>query len=166
MRPFRYWRDPICLVAVAAYALNRWWLAPHFGDALPFLTQYFGDCLLIPCALPLLLWLQRRTGLRTDDGPPTRGEIAGTLVLWSVLFEWVFPQGLGRGTADPLDVLAYAAGAMLASLVWLVRRTRRSGCGWSPIFPVPFGEGDRPSKHCIAGHDWIKLRASNHSEAP
>lgn len=118
MRPFRYGFDPIFLAGVLLYALNRLCLAPRWGGAAPFLTNFLGDLLLIPCALPLLLLLQRLTGLRTHDLPPTRGEIAGTLLLWAALFEIVFPRLLGRGVGDPLDVLAYSAGALLAALAW------------------------------------------------
>ena len=120
-RRFRYCADPIFLTGIAAYAANRLWLAPLWGASAPFLTQYFADVLLIPCALPLLLWLQRHTGLRTHDRAPTRGEILGALALWSVLFEGVFPRALGRGISDPIDVLAYAAGALVAA------------CSWSPF---------------------------------
>lgn len=118
MRRFRYGADPVFVIGVIAYLANRLWLAPQRSAVAPFFTQYFGDVLLIPCALPLLLWLQRRTGLRGHDLPPTRAEIFGALVLWSALFEWVFPQLLGRGVSDPFDVIAYAAGALIAGCFW------------------------------------------------
>ena len=118
MRPFRYGLDPICLASALLYALNRLVLVPRWGGAVPFLGNHFGDLLLIPCALPLLLWLQRGARLRTHDLPPTTGEIAGTLALWAVLFECVFPRLLGRGVGDLLDVLAYAAGAVAARIAW------------------------------------------------
>ncbi len=135
MRPFRYLRDPLFLASGLAYAANRLWLAPRFGTSAPFLTQYLGDVLLIPCALPLLFWLQRNLGLRTHDHPPATGEILGTFTLWSILFECVFPHLLGRGVSDPLDVLAYAAGALLAGGVW--SRVSRT----SPECPEVHGSG-------------------------
>ena len=118
MRPFRYALDPVFLASTLLYVLNRTWLASRSGGAAPFLTDHFDDVLLIPCALPLLLWLQRVTGLRQHDRPPAHGEIFGTLALWAVLFECVFPRVLGRGVGDPLDVLAYAAGALIAGWLW------------------------------------------------
>ena len=118
MRPFRYALDPVFLASTLLYVLNRTWLASRSGGAAPFLTDHFDDVLLIPCALPLLLWLQRWARLRTHDLPPTVGEIAGALALWAVLFEFVFPRLLGRGVGDPLDVVAYAGGALLAGSVW------------------------------------------------
>ncbi len=118
MRAFRYCGDRVFLAAGCVYVANRLWLAPRWGWAVPFLTQYLGDFLLIPCALPLLLSCQRRLGLRSHDRPPTPGEIFSTLLLWSVLFEWLFPRVLGRGVSDPVDVVAYAAGAIIAGLAW------------------------------------------------
>ncbi len=118
MRAFRYCADRVFLVAGCIYVANRLWLAPQWGTAVPFLKQYLGDFLLVPCALPLLLWGQRMLGLRTHDRPPTLGEIFSTLILWSVLFEWLFPRVLGRGVSDPGDVVAYAAGAIIAGLAW------------------------------------------------
>jgi hypothetical protein len=82
-----------------------------------FLHSDFNDLWLMPCALPLLLWLQRRAGLRQHDGMPTGGEILGALALWSVLFEWVGPLCL-RVTGDPLDIVAYGVGALVAWLWW------------------------------------------------
>ena len=124
-RPFRYCAEPLALASALAYAVNRLWLAPHWGAAAPFLTRYFDDVLLLPVALPLLLWLQRRTGLRPHDRPPTAGEILVAFALWALLFEGIFPRALGRGVGDPLDVLAYAAGALVAGSVWTRRAPER-----------------------------------------
>jgi len=119
---FRYLRDPVFLFATFLYVLNRLLIAPLYGAKLPFLINYFGDALLIPCALPILLWLQRFARLRDNDGAPTVPEILGTLVFWAVLFEWLFPRFAGRGVSDPLDVLAYAVGALLAGAAWHERK--------------------------------------------
>lgn len=115
MRPFRYWRDPVCLSCCALYVLNRWVVKPHSHSA--FLRGHFNDLLLIPCALPLLLWLQRQLGLRRHDGPPTVSEIAFHLGIWSVLFEVIGPRLLPV-TGDVWDVLAYGLGAVLAGVWW------------------------------------------------
>ena len=68
MRRFRYCGDPLCAVACALYVLNRFWLRSDVGG--PFLAGYFNDLLLIPAALPGVLWLQRRLGVRPTDGWP------------------------------------------------------------------------------------------------
>jgi hypothetical protein len=116
MRPFRYLRDPLFLMCCAAYALNRWLLKPHFHSA--FLHSHFNDLLLIPCALPPVLLLQRWCKLRSHDEPPRPGEILFQLLIWSALFEWLGPQLLPHVTGDLGDVLAYACGGLLAGLWW------------------------------------------------
>jgi len=117
MKPFGYWRDPLFLVSCALYVLNRWALKPHLHSS--FLHDQFNDLLLIPCALPLVLWLQRRLRLRTHDLPPTIGEIALHLAVWSVLFEAIGPRVLPV-TGDLFDVLAYFVGGAFAVLWWNV----------------------------------------------
>lgn len=116
MRPFRYLRDPLFLICCAAYALNRWMLKPHLHSA--FLHSHFNDFLLIPCALPPVLLLQRCFKLRCHDAPPRPGEILFQLLIWSVLFEWIGPHLLPHVTGDLGDVLAYASGGLLAGLWW------------------------------------------------
>ncbi len=112
---FRYALDPLCVAAIALYVANRWLVLPHVEWRL--LHFHFNDLLLIPAALPPVLWLQRRLGLRTHDGAPTLVEIAFHTVVWSVVCEIVGPALTPR-RGDPLDVLAYAAGACLAAAVW------------------------------------------------
>lgn len=116
MRPFRYGRDPLFLVGCAAYALNRWVMKPHIANR--FLHGYFNDLWLIPCALPPILWLHRQLGLRQDDGLPRSSEIALHLIFWSVLFEYVGPKIMPHAVGDPLDVLAYGAGAFVSWAWW------------------------------------------------
>ena len=121
MSRFRYWRDPLCLVCCGLYALNRWVLKPRVHSE--FLHSHFNDLLLIPCALPGVLWLQRCLGLRGHDRTPEAGEILFHLVVWSILFEWIGPH-LMRVVGDIRDVAAYAVGAAAAWLWW--KRAQRS----------------------------------------
>lgn len=123
MNRFRYLRDELFLIGVAVYALNRWVLKPWLET--PFLTGYLNDVLVIPAALPVVLWVQRRLGLRTHDGPPSWSEITLHLLVWSVICEYVGPRWFHRGTADPWDVVAYAAGGLLAGFWWNLRSTKR-----------------------------------------
>jgi hypothetical protein len=83
---------------------------------------------LIPCALPPVLWLHRRLGLRRDDDPPGLGEITAHLIFWSILFEWIGPHLVARAVGDPLDVLAYAAGAVVGAVWWNRERWTNSRC--------------------------------------
>jgi hypothetical protein len=125
MRRFLYLRDPLFLVGCAAYAINRWLVKPHVH--IGFFHSYFNDCWLIPCALPPVLWLHRRFGLRSHDAPPRVSEIVTHLIFWSLLFEWIGPKYVQHAVGDPLDALAYAVGALAAGLWWhwhALRNTR------------------------------------------
>ena len=119
--PFRYWRDPACIVSCIAYAVNRWLLLPRFAMG-PFMRGHFADTLLIPAALPLVLWLQRRLGLRTHDGMPGGGEILLHLAIWAFIAEGAGPFLTHHGTADWRDVVAYSAGAAVCYVLWHWRK--------------------------------------------
>lgn len=121
MKPFRYALDELCLLGCGLYSLNRWWIKPHIHRG--FFHSHFNDLLLIPCALPVVLWLQRLLRLRAHDRAPEFGEIAFHLVVWSVLFEVVGPRVM-HVTGDPLDVLAYLAGGLAAWVLWNHRPAR------------------------------------------
>jgi hypothetical protein len=116
MQRFRYCRDPLFLIGCVAYALNRWVLKPHTSSR--FLHGYFNDLWLLPCALPPILWLHRRLGLRVNDNYPRIAEIALHLAFWSLLFEYIGPKFMPHTVGDPLDVLAYTVGAILAGVWW------------------------------------------------
>jgi hypothetical protein len=116
MRPFRFWRDSLCVLACAAYALNRWVVAPH--SASPFLHNYFNDLLLIPAALPFLLWVQHKLALRPESGPPTFAEVFSHLIIWTIICEVIGPRIFPHAIGDRFDALAYAIGALLAWGWW------------------------------------------------
>jgi len=116
MRRFRYALEPLSLAACVLYAANRWLVKPHVAS--PFLRGHFNDLLLIPCALPIVLWLQRRLGLRAHDELPTMAEVALHLAVWTLIAEWIGPHFFHRGVSDGWDVAAYAAGAAGAVFAW------------------------------------------------
>jgi hypothetical protein len=116
VKRFGYLRDPLCLAACALYGCNRWWLRGHVGGA--FLQGHFNDLLLIPAALPLVLWVQKQLGVRADDGRPAWREIALHLAVWSFAAEWLMPQLTARATGDWRDVVAYTVGAIFAGCWW------------------------------------------------
>lgn len=91
-------------------------IKPHTHNA--FMRFHFNDLLLMPCALPVLLWLQRGLRLRTTDDPPSWNEITLYTVFWSILFEVIGPHLLRRATGDPWDVLVYFIGGIGAGLWW------------------------------------------------
>jgi hypothetical protein len=115
---FAYLTNKTFLSACWLYVANRFWGKPMLGDSLHFFRNHLDDCLLIPAALPPLLCVFRKLGLRQDDSPPSFREVTEWTLLWSVVFEWAFPRFLHKGVADWRDVLAYATGALVSWLLW------------------------------------------------
>lgn len=124
MPRFSYWGNLPFVLGCSAYSINRWVVKPLGGP--PFCYSHFNDLWLIPCALPPLLWLHRRWGLRTHDGPPQPTEILSHLVFWSVLLEWVGPRFVPQSVGDPWDAASYAVGAVASGLWWHRHRFMRS----------------------------------------
>ena len=116
MNSFRYLRDQLFLSSCALYAGNRWLFKPHVRSA--FLHNHFNDLLLIPCALPPLLWIQRTLNLRDNDNSPSAGEIALYVTVWSILFEVIGPRVMPHAVGDVYDVVAYVVGGVLAGMWW------------------------------------------------
>ncbi len=92
--PFRYLSDPICLGSMMIYALNRWVLKPHHIGGW-VVHDYLNDLLCLPLFLPIILRLQSAVGIRRHDSPPTLFEVLHNWVIFSVLFELVFPAIVG-----------------------------------------------------------------------
>ena len=125
---FRYLTDPLFVACLALYAGNRWLLEPSPWGA-PF-RSYLNDLICIPFCVPPMLFILRRLRLRDHDGPPCAHEIIVPLLLWSVVFElWLpgVPFFRGLATSDHVDVLCYAAGALVAGLLWNRIYGRRAG---------------------------------------
>lgn len=116
MKKFRYLGDGLFLLCCCLYALNRWYIKPRVHSS--FMLFHFNDTLLIPCALPVLLFMQRRLKLRMTDELPTAGEITLHLVVWSILFEAIGPHIMRGVVGDPWDVVSYIAGGILAWFWW------------------------------------------------
>ena len=118
---FLYLRDRVFITGVALYAANRWLLKPSLPGGEVFFRGYFNDLLVIPCALPPLLYLHRRLSLRRTDAPPRAGEIALHLLIWSAFFEILAPRLIASARADAWDVVAYCAGGLVGWLLWNAR---------------------------------------------
>jgi hypothetical protein len=123
---FRYLRDPLFLLAVLLYIVNRWWWKPAFGGF--FLHGYFNDLLLIPAALPPILWVHHKAGWRKHEMPPSFHEIASHLFLWAFIAEVVGPKLFVHSFGDWADAAAYTAGALAAGLWWHLAKARRKEC--------------------------------------
>lgn len=116
MKRFGFWLDPLFLLAATVYALNQAILKPWLSY--PFLHEHLNDLLLVPAALPIVLGIQHLWGLRPGDHPPSGGEIVFHAAVWSIICEGIGPFLLHHGTADPWDVIAYAAGGLLSWVCW------------------------------------------------
>jgi hypothetical protein len=140
--PFRYLRDPLFLASVALYFVNRLVLRPAiYGGALgSFLHGSLNDVLCIPFWVPIMVWMMRKTGLRTHDDAPTGMEILVPLLLWAWFFELVLPKVAafkGLATSDAGDVLCYTVGAAIAVGAW--DRVYGNGNILKPTPPRPEG---------------------------
>lgn len=122
MKTFGYARDRLCWIACAFYATNRWLIPAHLKTA--FLRNHFNDLLFIPAALPLMLWLERRLGLRDNDAPPDWIEVVLHLVVWSIAAEVVGPRLFKHAVGDIWDVAAYTAGAIVSLAIWQLPRVK------------------------------------------
>lgn len=116
MRRFDYLRDPLFLLSVTVYAVNRFALAQLLSWS--FLHNHLDDLLLIPAALPVALWVQRLLGVRPHDSWPRWSEMLLHLGVWSVICEYIGPFWLHIGVADWGDVAAYVVGGLVACLWW------------------------------------------------
>ncbi|HEX7653284.1 MAG TPA: hypothetical protein VF607_07240 [Verrucomicrobiae bacterium] len=133
MKGFGYLRDPLCWGALSLYAVNRLLIRPHAGPYFhshfpglaSFLNAHFDDLLLLPAALPVVLWLQRAFGWRRHDEPPGWGEMWLHLLVWSVMAKIIGPHYLHIGVMDPWDLLYFTLGGVSA-VGWWQYRSRAS----------------------------------------
>jgi len=117
-RGFGYWRDPVFLVSLGLYVINREWIKPDLHTYSPLFHGHFNDTLTVPVALPVYLLFYRWIDLRPDDQPPRWWEIACHLAVWCVFFKWFGPSVLHRGVGDPIDNWCILGGGIMAWLLW------------------------------------------------
>jgi hypothetical protein len=115
---FRYGLDPVFLFSLGVYLLNRELIKPNLRHYSPLFHGHFNDCLLVPVALPIFLWVYRQLGLRPDDVPPRFWEMALHVLVWCVFFKWFGPTVLHHGVADPVDLACYSGGGVTAWFLW------------------------------------------------
>lgn len=116
---FLYLRDPLFLFCLVAYFVNRLVLKEVWNTG--FVHEHLNDLICIPFWVPIMLWSERRVGLRSADGPPEANEILIPLVLWSWIFEIILPASTilqNQCVADYRDIFFYSLGALGASVFW------------------------------------------------
>jgi hypothetical protein len=116
---FRYLGDPLFLLCVATYFVNRYVFKAIWRDG--FVHEHLNDLICIPFWVPIMLFAQRKLGLRHTDDSPRPAELVIPLIVWSWVFEILLPATnlLGdRCFADYLDILSNTVGALLAGLFW------------------------------------------------
>jgi len=125
VRGFGYWRDPVFLVSVATYAINRTLIKPNLHHYSAFFHGHLNDGLTVPVALPIYLLVYRWIGLRPDDEAPRWWEVALHAAVWCVFFKWFGPIVLHQSVVDPMDDLSIACGGLVAWLLWQIGRAKR-----------------------------------------
>lgn len=119
LMPFRYLRDPQFLTCVVAYFVNRFVFKKIWSTG--FVHNHFNDAICLPMFAPIVVWLCRKTRLRTHDDIPQPDELLVMIIIWSIMFEIYLPQHAywsRWATGDPFDVLWYVIGAMAATGFW------------------------------------------------
>ena len=71
--PFLYLRDPLFLLCVGLYFVNRFILKQIWLSG--FVHEHLNDLICIPFWLPIMLFVQRRLRLRDGDESPRPSEI-------------------------------------------------------------------------------------------
>ena len=103
--PFRYLKDPVFLICLAAYFLN--WGLEEFSLS-PVLAQcYLNDVICIPFWVPIMVWVAKKLCWRGHDRRPDVIEIGIPVIMFSAVFEVVLPFTAtfrNKTIADPYDV--------------------------------------------------------------
>ena len=117
-KKFKYLLDPLFLFSLIIYCINKLSFLKYGSWNYKFLIYYLNDLLLIPVAVPIVLYFSKVLKLRDIYSPPTFLEIIVPLAIWSISFEFVGPLYFGKGTSDPIDVFAYCLGGLISWLLW------------------------------------------------
>ena len=116
---FLYLRDPLFLLCLATYFINRFVFKAVWKDG--FVHEHLNDLICIPFWVPIMLFVQRKLGLRDGDDSPRPSEIVIPLIVWSWVFEIILPRTglLGRlCVGDYRDVFYYSLGALVSGVFW------------------------------------------------
>lgn len=121
---YKFLKDKLFIISVILYLINSLTIRMGINNNY-FMRNYFNDLLLIPVALPIVLYLIKLFKFRNDNYP-SFSEIFICLIVWSIMFEFVGPKIMNKGTADIYDVLAYSVGAIISYAIWRIQVLRKS----------------------------------------
>ena len=113
MKRWPEFRHPVFVGAgllYAAHQLNRFllhWRVPEL------LSSYLADAVALPVMLSLALAAHRRLVVRSRAFVLPDAWLLATWAYVSVFFEGLLPYCSATAVADPLDVVAYAAGTVV-----------------------------------------------------
>src|ERR1700746_532578 len=102
---FRYLCDPLFLLCLATYFVNRFVFKAIWKDG--FVHEHLNDLICIPFWGPIMLFAQRQLGWRDDDDSPRASALVIPALILSWVFEIVLPETAVLGDsfiADPLDI--------------------------------------------------------------
>ena len=102
-------RHPLFICATALTLANA--ALERLASPIPFIHAYLDDVLCFPVVLTLALALLRM--LKGNDHRLSSFQIGAAVIYFSIVFEWMLPRVSASYTGDALDVIAYAAGAMM-----------------------------------------------------
>jgi hypothetical protein len=124
---FRYLADPVCIISLIIYPINRFILKPHHVGGW-FTHGYLNDVLCLPLFVPMILYFEHLIGLRKHYGFPRAWEIFQNWAAFSIVFQLVIPRFPKTfiTAGDPCDMLAYAIGGVIAGVYWGIAGRRRS----------------------------------------
>jgi hypothetical protein len=140
-RQFRYLADPVCMVALIIYAINRFILKPHHIGGW-FTHGYLNDVLCLPLFVPMVLYAEHLVRLRPHFGHPRAWEILQIGAGFTLVFQVIIPRYPETfvTAGDPYDILAYLAGGIVAWICWSIEAV----CGRDAAhLSKPHGDGDQ-----------------------
>ncbi len=117
-RDFKYLQDRLFLGSGVVYLLNLLFISNWQWAGQSIARNFLNDLLLVPVALPLILFSSHILKIRSGSSPPTLLEIFIPTTIWAIAFEFVGPNVFNKGTSDSLDIAAYFLGGCVAWGVW------------------------------------------------
>lgn len=102
--------SPFSLFCLLLFTFNQW---IERWQALPFAHAYLDDLLAPGVVLGIALSFIRYPVLKDPDFQMPLSSILLFLIIYSLLFEVIFPLNDPRHHSDPFDIFAYALGSWL-----------------------------------------------------